>query len=114
MCGDHRQKYNESSATQEAFEHRGLRLAFQMNRIHIAGMILLFLILFVIGMLAAGMVAADDHSRKADKVIVGKSQRTLTLLAQGKVLRTYRVALGGSPIGAKEQQGDQKTPERHY
>ena len=32
----------------------------------------------------------------------------------GKVLHTYRVSLGGSPVGAKEQQGDHKTPEGHY
>ena len=47
-------------------------------------------------------------------MVVVKSQRTLTLMAQGKVLRTYKVALGATPVGAKEQEGDHKTPEGHY
>jgi murein L,D-transpeptidase YafK len=65
-------------------------------------------------LLLIGMLAAEDRATKADQVIVVKSQRTLTLLAQGKVLRSYKVALGATPVGAKEQQGDHKTPEGHY
>jgi murein L,D-transpeptidase YafK len=65
-------------------------------------------------LLLFGMLAADDSVAKADQVIVIKGQRTLTLLSRGKTLRTYKVALGGSPVGAKEQQGDHKTPEGHY
>jgi murein L,D-transpeptidase YafK len=38
----------------------------------------------------------------------------MVLLAKGKVLRTYRIALGGAPVGPKEQQGDRKTPEGKY
>jgi murein L,D-transpeptidase YafK len=30
------------------------------------------------------------------------------------VIKTYKVALGGDPIGAKAQQGDHKTPEAIY
>ena len=33
---------------------------------------------------------------------------------QGKVLKTYKVALGGDPMGAKVRQGDHKTPEGTY
>jgi len=65
-------------------------------------------------LLLIGMLAAEDSVTKADQVLVVKRQRTLTLLSQGKVLHTYKVALGGSPVGAKEQQGDHKTPEGHY
>ena len=65
-------------------------------------------------LLFIGMLAAETSVIKADQVIVVKSQHTLTLLSQGKVLRTYKVALGGAPIGAKAQQGDHKTPEGHY
>jgi murein L,D-transpeptidase YafK len=68
----------------------------------------------MIPLLLFGMLAADDSVAKADQVIVIKGQRTLTLLSRGKTLRTYKVALGGSPVGAKEQQGDHKTPEGHY
>jgi len=65
-------------------------------------------------LLLIGMLAAEDRAAKADQVIVAKSTRTLTLLSHGKVLRTYKVALGGAPVGAKEQEGDHKTPEGHY
>src|ERR1700724_1439438 len=85
--------------------HRGFRLAFQTKNIHSASMILLLLI---------GMLAAEDSVMKADQVLVVKGRRALTLFSHGEVLRTYQVALGGSPVGAKEQQGDHKTPEGHY
>jgi murein L,D-transpeptidase YafK len=65
-------------------------------------------------LLLMGMLAAEYNVTKANQVIVVKSQRTLTLLSHGKVLRSYKVALGGAPVGAKQQQGDHKTPEGHY
>lgn len=51
---------------------------------------------------------------KADRIIVLKSERTLTLMHDGKPLKTYKVALGGEPVGAKSRQGDHKTPEGTY
>lgn len=33
---------------------------------------------------------------------------------QGKILKTYNVALGGEPVGPKTRQGDHKTPEGKY
>lgn len=55
-------------------------------------------------------------SRKgtADKILVEKQARRLTLMSKGEVLKTYRIALGGNPIGPKERQGDNKTPEGIY
>ena len=70
--------------------------------------------MLLIGMLAGENLAPGLGTQKADRVVVAKSERTLTLLAQGKVIRTYKVALGGTPVGAKVQQGDHKTPEGHY
>ena len=51
---------------------------------------------------------------KVDHVVVLKSQRTLTLMRQGKAWKTYKVSLGGDPIGPKKQEGDHKTPEGTY
>jgi len=65
-------------------------------------------------LLLIGILAAEDSATKVDQVLVVKSHRTLSLISDGEVLRTYKVALGGSPVGAKEQQGDHKTPEGHY
>jgi len=47
----------------------------------------------------------------ADRVLVDKSARRLTLLRDGIPLKIYRVALGRTPVGSKEQEGDQRTPE---
>jgi murein L,D-transpeptidase YafK len=51
---------------------------------------------------------------KADRVEVVKSRRELTLYRGGKPLKTYKVALGGEPIGAKTRVGDHRTPEGRY
>jgi murein L,D-transpeptidase YafK len=50
----------------------------------------------------------------ADRVVVLKSERTLQLVNHGRVIKTYKVALGGDPIGPKTRQGDHKTPEGSY
>lgn len=50
----------------------------------------------------------------ADRIVVEKSAHRLTLYAHGAPLKSYRVALGGQPTGAKQRQGDNKTPEGVY
>lgn len=50
----------------------------------------------------------------ADYVVVNKSKRTLELLRAGKVLRSYKVALGLRPEGHKQFEGDFRTPEGKY
>ena len=57
---------------------------------------------------------AADASLKADRVEVIKHERILRLFKDGKVIKTYKVALGGNPVGPKTQQGDHKTPEGSY
>jgi len=54
------------------------------------------------------------RTEAADKVLIEKKERRLTLLAKGKVIKTYKIALGGDPVGPKERQGDNKTPEGIY
>lgn len=53
-------------------------------------------------------------AERADSILVEKAARRLTLYRAGKLLKTYAVALGGAPTGAKEREGDQKTPEGKY
>jgi murein L,D-transpeptidase YafK len=50
----------------------------------------------------------------ADEVVVRKSERRLYLMRHGEVLRSFRVALGLIPEGAKERAGDFRTPEGRY
>jgi tetratricopeptide (TPR) repeat protein len=49
-----------------------------------------------------------------DRIRIEKSSRRLMMISQGEVLKTYKIALGGNPIGPKERQGDNKTPEGTY
>jgi len=50
----------------------------------------------------------------ADRVVVSKSERLLTLYLKNQPIRTYRVALGSHPVGPKQQEGDGRTPEGSY
>jgi L,D-peptidoglycan transpeptidase YkuD (ErfK/YbiS/YcfS/YnhG family) len=54
------------------------------------------------------------RTEPADKVLIEKKERRLTLLSKGEVIKTYKIALGGDPLGPKERQGDNKTPEGTY
>jgi len=49
-----------------------------------------------------------------DKILIEKKERRLTLISKDKVLKMYKVALGGNPNGPKEREGDNKTPEGTY
>jgi murein L,D-transpeptidase YafK len=51
---------------------------------------------------------------QADRIVVEKSKRVMKLMRGGEVLKTYQVALGRQPVGAKDRQGDHKTPEGIY
>ena len=72
--------------------------------------------LCVLALFAALPAAAAPLARgvKADRLVIDKSERTLTLWWHGVPLKVYRVALGGNPDGPKERQGDERTPEGRY
>lgn len=63
---------------------------------------------------AFALAFSGSPSKVADKVVVNKSKRELLLYWRGTVIRTYRIALGRNPVGAKERRGDAKTPEGDY
>lgn len=70
-------------------------------------------------MLLAIAASADSREaipsqQKADRIVIVKSERTLTLRRGSKVLKTYKIAMGGDPVGPKEKAGDKKTPEGEY
>jgi murein L,D-transpeptidase YafK len=76
----------------------------------------LALCLVVIAVAAAAYLNIDPLPRDAiaDRILVEKSARRLTLQRNGATLKTYRVALGRAPVGPKEYEGDQRTPEGIY
>jgi murein L,D-transpeptidase YafK len=72
-------------------------------------------------MLSAGLLVALATAQsvpptllRADHVVVLKKKRRLELISEGKVVKTYKVALGGDPVGPKTKQGDHRTPEGMY
>jgi murein L,D-transpeptidase YafK len=67
-------------------------------------------IFLVLGLQFAAIAAPVQ----ADKIVILKSARSMTLLSGGKALKTYKVALGSVPVGPKHVEGDHKTPEGDY
>lgn len=49
-----------------------------------------------------------------DRIVIEKAERKLSIFREGELIKTYRIALGQNPVGAKEQEGDMKTPEGVY
>jgi murein L,D-transpeptidase YafK len=83
------------------------------------------LLLLLLWLAAAGLSAAAGEARAAtlearaapaiaDQVLVLKSARRLLLLRDDRVLHSFAIALGRNPVGAKERQGDGRTPEGRY
>ena len=71
--------------------------------------------LLVLLAVACAPVAPDAPLPRADRILVDKSDRTLTLFAGGQPIRTYRgIQLGDAPEGHKRFQGDERTPEGRY
>jgi murein L,D-transpeptidase YafK len=54
------------------------------------------------------------RSARADRIVVEKSRRLMTLYSKGKPLMTYRVALGRGEPGQKVRRGDNRSPEGVY
>ena len=49
-----------------------------------------------------------------DRILVEKSARRLSIFRNGNQVKVYRIALGRNPLGAKQEEGDMKTPEGIY
>lgn len=68
----------------------------------------------LLGAVSLAGTAASTRGVDADHVLIIKKERTLKLIRDGKMIKTYKIALGGDPIGPKTKQGDHKTPEGVY
>ena len=73
-----------------------------------------YFIVVVLVLLLVSTVWAGDSELKADRVLVKKSDHKLYLIKEGRVIRVYTISLGLNPVGHKQQQGDQRTPEGIY
>lgn len=63
---------------------------------------------------ASARTAAAPPTNYADRIVVDKSERKLQVYVGDQVVATYAVALGIQPVGAKQREGDKKTPEGNY
>ena len=57
---------------------------------------------------------AESTLPVAESVLVDKSERKLWLINGGMKYREYEISLGDSPLGHKEREGDERTPEGSY
>jgi murein L,D-transpeptidase YafK len=62
--------------------------------------------------LLPGLLA--ENVPAADRVVVQKAERKLSLLRGGTVLKSYQISLGRDPVGPKQAEGDGRTPEGSY
>jgi len=70
-----------------------------------------FLTLYAVGALPAQQ---QMPPQKADSILILKKDHVMELLAGGKVIRSYKVALGQGGLAPKVREGDGRTPEGHY
>ncbi len=72
--------------------------------------------LLLAGVMALAMAAPAGSGEfpVADKVLVEKSERKLHLIKNDVPFRSFDIALGLSPVGDKQQEGDFRTPEGTY
>lgn len=76
------------------------------------GMNILKYVLPVLLLFSFSVFAAEGMY--ADKVVIEKEARKLALFSKGREIKVYKIALGRNPKGAKEKEGDKKTPEGVY
>ena len=62
------------------------------------------------------LLASAGHSAtlQADRIVVHKAQRTMELYSRGRIIKTYKIALGSNSTGPKTRRGDHRTPEGTY
>jgi murein L,D-transpeptidase YafK len=72
-----------------------------------------FFIALIVGLGCLATATAAEQP-KIDHIVVEKSRHTLTLYADGVVVKTYRVAIGVGAPGQKVSGGDDRTPEGSY
>jgi murein L,D-transpeptidase YafK len=85
---------------------------FFQNKRNILWIVSILLLAWMSFAVASQLVA--QAASQVDRIVIEKHKRTLALMAGAKILKTYKVALGGQPVGAKDRQGDHKTPEGIY
>lgn len=78
-------------------------------------------ILFTLSLIIVGAIIYNLYPEKElplhteiDYMLVKKSDRQLLAYSKQKLVKTYEISLGANPVGHKEYEGDEKTPEGIY
>lgn len=73
------------------------------------------LLILILGLgLTACATTRGYNGPEVTSIQVHKADRKLFLLHGNKVLETFKVKLGGNPVGPKQFEGDGKSPEGAY
>jgi murein L,D-transpeptidase YafK len=72
------------------------------------------LLLGVVALATIGAPARSQQQDRADRILIEKAARRMSLFRGDRQLARYRIALGFAPVGDKERQGDGRTPEGRY
>ena len=69
---------------------------------------------FLISAIRSASALQAASQQKVVSILILKKDHVMQLLANGKVIRTYKVALGSGGLAPKQKEGDARTPEGHY
>ena len=105
-------------------ENCSIRAKYDKNPKSLLGRILVLLIIAfaLIGIIIYYIYLAGKFSNdfqlssdvQIDSIVVYKSKREMEVYSSSELLKAYRISLGREPVGAKEFEGDKKTPEGLY
>jgi len=86
-------------------------------------LLLALLLVLVVGLMTASLFLPNERlttppppplTGQIDRIVIEKSARQMQLLQGGRVVRSFTIALGFSPEGDKDRQGDGRTPEGEF
>jgi murein L,D-transpeptidase YafK len=61
-----------------------------------------------------GAIGCVIDMPQIDQIVIDKSDRSLSAYSKGRLVRQMPVALGRQPVGPKQREGDDRTPEGTY
>lgn len=85
-----------------------------MKKLIIAFLLIIFVSVVVISLVANHIDHPLPQGVIADKILIEKHDRRLTLFSKGVPIKSYIVSLGRDPKGKKIEAGDGRTPEGIY
>ena len=77
----------------------------------------IFLLLAIITGITIYNISPEEklpQNASIDLIEVNKSKKQLLVFSNGRLLKTYKASFGEHPIGHKQFEGDEKTPEGMY